>query len=261
MMSTARAGGLVERAVAEAIDAVAIPSVRERVISLALRWARRSDIPERGPDVGHFVRDALYRAVESALGPEAAASVRDELDPVVEMVADNEVSEVRPSWPALLFDDDDEPELTIEIEDEDEDEEPARREHGLLLATTPAPAQLPLLLMASSNPGSVDRLGHALRGVALLEPVRDALSVLEGFGREETALIVVDCRHPTIQAETLLALQPDIPEGSRVVLWGEAPGMEHQLTTLGGGMPDNWVLCGPDASDEDVADVCRVLLE
>jgi hypothetical protein len=263
MMSTAaRAGGLVGRAVAEAIDAVAVRSVREKVIALALRADRRSDIPERGPEVRDFVDGALRNALETTLGADVAVSVCDELAPVVELVSEAEVSEIRPSWPALLrAEDDDDPELTIEFEEEPLPATmPPVRAPRPLVPTNPAPRELPLLLVASSDPSSVGRLGHALGGVAFLEPVRDALSMLEAFGRGDTKLIVLDCVHPSVRAETLLAMQPELPEGARVVLWGEAPELERQLATLGDGLPDTWVLCGPNASAPDVAAVCRVLL-
>ncbi len=259
MMSTAaRAGGLVGQAVAEAIDAVAVPSVRDAVIALAVRLSRWSDIPERGPEVGDFVRGALHRALESSLGREIASAVCDELEPVVEMVAAAEVSEVRPSWPGLrAHTDGDEPELTIEVGDDPPEIAPAMQRH---VATNPAPRELPLLLIASSDPSSVAELGRALGGVAILEPVRDALSLLEAFARGEARVVVLDCGHPAVRAETLLAMTPELPEGAQVVLWGEAPDLEDELASLAGGMPDAWVLCGVRASATDVGAICRVLL-
>ncbi len=273
-MNAPRPRGMVEQAVAEAIDAVAAPAVRAEILELALGWARLPAIPERGPDVADFVEGPLFRAIEVTLGEEIALAVCEELEPMGAMVADAEVSSVRPSVraPALVADDDD-PELIFE-EDEDDDPEvsiddfraigslrspPVGR--GPSFPTDPAPRrELPRVLVASSDPSSVALLGAALGGVAYLEPAQDALGVLDGLGREKCSLVVLDCRHPSVAAEPLLAMQPELPRGSRVVLWGETPLLERQLEQLGSGIPRAWVRCGGDASAEDVAAVCRVLL-
>lgn len=258
---------MVERAVAEAIDALAAPPVRAKVVALALRWSRRSDIPERGPEVGEFVFGPLYRAVEQTLGMEVALAVRAELEPVAALVADTEVSSVRPSWPNLddepeLVVDDDEPELFVEEDAELEDELGGGFEvRRPSFPTDPAPRrELPLVIVASADPTSVARLGAALGGVAYLEPARDALGILEGIGRQRTGVIVLDCRRPSVSAETLLAMQPELPEGSRVLMWGETPALERDLEGLGAGIPAAWIRCGSDASAEDVAAICGVLL-
>ena len=74
-------------AVAEAVGAFAAPRMRARVLSLALRWARRPDIPEWGPDVREFVEGPLLRAAEELLGVDLGAAIRDELAPMVRMMA------------------------------------------------------------------------------------------------------------------------------------------------------------------------------
>lgn len=242
-----RAGGMVERAVVEAIDAHAAPSVRAAVIELALQWAGRAEVPERGPEVAAFFFGPLHRAVHEELGHEAALAVRAELEPIAVMVADAEVSSVRPSWPELTI---------FEGNELETDPAPARP----TFPTDPAPRrELPLVVVASSDPSSVARLGGALAGVAYLEPARDALALLEGLGRQKTGVIVLDCRHPSVRAETLLAMQPELPEGTRVLLWGETPALERELASLGAGIPRAWLHCGAGASAEDVAAVCRVL--
>ncbi len=250
---------MVERAVAEAIDAVAAPAVRTKVLALALRSARRSDVPERGPEVAEFVSGPLYRAVEQVLGAEVALAVTMELASMAALVRDREISSVRPSWPSP----DDEPELVVEEDELDELDEldDALEVRRPTYPTDPAPRrELPLIVVASSDPTSVARLGAAFAGVAYLEPARDALGVLEGLGRQKTSVIVLDCRHPSVRAETLLAMQPELPQGSRVLLWGETPALERDLERLGAGIPDAWIRCGGDASAEDIAAICRVLL-
>lgn len=241
MRNSGRAPGRVEQAVTEAVEAVAAPDVRSEVIQLALRWARCSRIPERGPEVDAFVTGPLFFAVERALGEEAAQMVRDELGAVAAQVRGEEALAQPPSpteW------DDDEPELIIEP-----------------LVTSPAPrGELPLLVVASSSPVALSLLSLALGGAAYIEPARDPLALLDGLGQGDEGLIVLDCRNPTVRVETLLAMQPDLPTGLRVVLWGESAALEEQLAELGASKPETWICCGANASAEDVATVCRVLL-
>lgn len=266
----ARAGGLVQRAVVEAIDAVAAPALSAEVLSLALKWARCDTVPEGGLEVAEFVEGALYRAAEEVLGAERAGAIRDQLTPLVEMVAYEEVSSVRPSTPGLRptpLDDDDFPELTIEeprdapaplLELDEPLPEEAKRARPLYL-TNPAPARLPFLFVASRDPTAVQELGAALIGVAAIEPVNDALAVLEGLA--EGDVVVIDCERPSVGLGTLVALAPELPKDARVVLWREREEQHEQLANLGTGMPGDWICCGADASPDDVATVCRVLFE
>jgi hypothetical protein len=253
---TARAAGLIERAVAEAIGAVAAPVVRDEVIELALRWAGCAAVPERGPAVASFVEGPLFRALVHVLGEPSASTVCDELAAVTAMVMDEEVSEIRPSWPVLALDPaEDDPELIIEMEAE------VVEVSSVPTATDPAPRRdLPLLVVASSSPTTLSMLSVALGGAAYIEPARDALALLEGLGRNDAGLIVLDCKRPTVQVETLLAMQPELPAGLRVVLFGEPRGLERHLEAAGAEMPASWICCGTDASVEDLAAVCRVLL-
>ncbi|HJL16486.1 MAG TPA: hypothetical protein RMH99_12565 [Sandaracinaceae bacterium LLY-WYZ-13_1] len=300
----AAAGGLIERAVSEAIDAVAAPSLRAEVIRLALAWARRADIPERGPDAGDFVRGPLYHAAQEVLGPQLAASIRDELMPVTDMVADEEISEVRPSTPVRGYaplpeaparvadgddafpvlevteaegddfpvleiaeaDDDDFPvlELASDVPTEDvlhpfdgDGEEAPDSGRRPMQLTDPAPGRMRKLLVASRDPEALSELSRALVGVAALQPVADALAILEQLGPEDVML--VDCGRPTVRLETLLAMAPEIPAGARIVLWRERPDLEQQLSALGDGLPGDWICCGDHATSEDAAAVCRVL--
>src|SRR5690606_2747558 len=148
-----RPAGLIERTVAEAVDAVAAPSVRKQVLALALQRARCSRIPERGPAVAAFVEGPLFRVLAHFVGEHAATTVRDELVPVAAMVADEEISEVRPSWPV-------------------------EADAAVRWDTDPAPSrELPLLVVASSSPIAVSALSAALRGAAYIEAARDALAV------------------------------------------------------------------------------------
>ncbi|MEC7518932.1 MAG: hypothetical protein VYE22_03650 [Myxococcota bacterium] len=252
MRESTSAGGLVASAVAEAVGAFAAPRVRAKVLELALRWARRGDIPEWGPDVRDFVEGPLLRATEELLGADLASAISDELAPMVRMLDDAESSGVRKSVPAP-------PALPdFERAPAPLPDRPRATGHRLM-ATDPAPSSLPIVLIASGDPGAVEALSLALAGHATVEPVRDALAILENLGGDDAAVVVMDCRRPVVRVETLLALSPELPPDSRVVLWGEPRNLDDSLRMLGVGLPPSWVRCGREARQDDVAAVCRVI--
>lgn len=252
---------------------MATPEVRARVVERALRRGHRVEVPEDGPAVAEFVRGPLHAAVRERLGDGAAMAVLEELGPLAERLAGEEVSEVRPSIPWLeidvtdLLDDLPPNELELELEppsllpssassSEDAHDAPLRA----AVPTHPAPrTELPVIVVASSDPSSVSLLSFALSGLACVEVAGDVLAVLEALGRGTTPIVVLDARHPTIQADTLLAMSPELPDDSRIILWAGDWELDR-LATLGAGLPDGWVHCRLDASADDIADVCRVLL-
>ena len=249
-------GGLVERAVIEAIDSLATPKVRNALLALALRWAQQPHIPERGARVGEFVSGALFAAAEQVLGLNAAESIEDQLMPVALMVADDEVSSVRPSRPAAP-NPDDAPELSWVLPPV---VTPPSGRQRPALATDPAPAHTPIVVIASTDPNGVEQVTQVLAGVATVHVVGDALAILDelAFG---TAMVVVDLRRPVVSVETLLALGPELPSQTPIVLWGERMTLETDLEAIGISLPSSWVCCGPLASAMDVGAVCRVLLD
>lgn len=251
----APSGSLIEQAIAESIDALAAPRVRAAVVELALRWARLEYIPSRGNEVSEFVEGALYRAAEQMLGFEVAEAVKSDLAPMVSMLRDQEVSAVRPSAPPDA--DSDYPEIQVQ---EPEAAAPVRRSQRPWLATMPEPIELKSVSVASTDPAAVSEMSRWLGGVALVEPVQDALAILENLGAG-CDLVVVDCRRPAVSVETLVTLAPEMPEQSKVVLWGERQDLELHLGQLGARMPAEWVCCGPAASAEDVGAIVRILLE
>ena len=243
----------------EAIDALAAPRVRAVVIELALRWARLDAIPERGPQVGDFIRGALFQATEQALGASAAESILEQLEPMANMLAQQEISSVRPVAPAAApsADEDDSPEISFSPPPDLRTRSGNRAFHE----TDPAPANFATILVASVDPHSVQEIGLAMSGVASIEPVTDALAILEHLERLDTSIIVIDCRRPAVSVETLISLAPELPAGVRIVLWGERYDLESRMAAMGIPIPREWVCCGPDASADDVAAVVMILMD
>ena len=263
-MQNASSGGLVGRAVVEALDALAAPKVRNAVLALALRWARAAKVPESGPEVRTFVTGALFAAAEQVLGASAAESILSQLTPIAKMVGSEEVSQVRPSRVPPPADDPeaDDPDDFPELEIARDSETPSRRRgDAALYRTGPAPESLSVVLVASVDPSGAQQVNRALAGVSRVQVVRDVLDILDELRRTDTSLVVVDCRRPVVSVETLLALGPEMPDDSQIVLWGERADLEADLHRIGSSLPDNWVCCGPDASADDVGAVCRILLD
>lgn len=79
-------GGHITQVIHEAIDAVAAPDVRARIISRALFVAGLDTIPERGPPLREFVDRFLRQAVAASLGDANADHVSQCLEPIVKLV-------------------------------------------------------------------------------------------------------------------------------------------------------------------------------
>jgi hypothetical protein len=234
--------GLMRRAVNEAIDAFAAPDVRDFLINLALRRAKEKEIPDDAAPLAAFLQSALYPTLEQSLGKPAADAVRQELTKA-----------------AFMLDEKTESAMAGKNERRREETKPAPADERAKRDTAPAPKDVPRLLIATVDPTGVQQLCTLLAGVALVEPVVDAVDILE-HATVETPLVVLDCRSPAIRAQTLMTIQPELPEKMRIVLWGDRPSLENELRSIGAAIPPNWIRCGTDATAEDVAAVVRVLL-
>ena len=255
MGEVAHRRSLISHAVEEAIRAHAAPQVSASVLQLALRWARQTEIPEASHDLALFVEGPLRRAVEEVLGAEAAHTVCDELRPIAERV--DEVTQVRksrrPPPPEL-----EELELVVGQEDFPEiDLSPAVVPVRSSKVTSPAPFEMPLVLVATQDPTKLSGLASALAGEAFVEPVRDALSLLDVMGSAQ--IVILDCERPAVRPETLIAVEPELPRTTCVVLWADEAALSMRLSRAGTSVPKGWVVSGMPASAEDVADLCRAL--
>jgi hypothetical protein len=98
-------GGHITQVIHEAIDAVAAPDVRARIVSRALFVAGLDTIPERGPALREFVDRFLRQAVAASLGDSNADHVSQCLDPIVRLVEQADaVARTDPRPPEHSFD-------------------------------------------------------------------------------------------------------------------------------------------------------------
>jgi hypothetical protein len=82
-MVTQKEGGLIARAVREALGTLVSPGMYAQLVQRALDASALSEIPEQGRAVADWIAGPLLREVESAVGVDAAELVSAQLAPIV----------------------------------------------------------------------------------------------------------------------------------------------------------------------------------
>lgn len=82
-MATQKDGGLVSRAVREALGTLVSPQVYGQLLTRSLRASGLTEIPETGAALAEWVEGSLAREIESAVGIDAAELVAQQLAPIV----------------------------------------------------------------------------------------------------------------------------------------------------------------------------------
>lgn len=242
--------GLVTRAVEEALEAVTSPPVRDSVIARALRDARRSSIPERGPEVLEFADGPLARALSDRVGSDVATEVLSQIRPLLERAS------MRPSLRAL-------PRATAPAAGADAPEE----ESGVYVAgprspTDPAPgAPLPIVYLASRDADAAVTLALALAGAATVRVVEGLLEVLDALDEDEDAprVLVLDATRPAVQLHSLVTVAPEIAGRAKVVVW-RAVIEDRQAIAAAPVSTTAWVRC-PSGAVADLARACHAALD
>src|SRR5687767_13962797 len=89
-----RPRGMMAHAIREAIDAMASPEIRDRVLTTALEGAGETEIPESGSRLQRFVAQFLGPTLRERLGYDIADAILGMLDPIVAR-ASEEISQVQ----------------------------------------------------------------------------------------------------------------------------------------------------------------------
>ncbi|MDB4976092.1 MAG: hypothetical protein JWN48_4433 [Myxococcaceae bacterium] len=82
-MATQKDGGLVSRAVREALGTLVSPQVYGQLLTRSLQASGLSEIPESGRALAQWIEGALNREIESVVGADAAELVAAQLAPIV----------------------------------------------------------------------------------------------------------------------------------------------------------------------------------
>jgi hypothetical protein len=250
-------GGRFAAVLAETLEAVASPGVRARIMDRAMAVHGARSVPETGPEVREFVEKALRAAIVSCLGEASASQVVESLEPIVQMVENEEaISEVRPVTPVererserptapapdgmgpfdvrvptlprtpVIEAMSTAPPPPLELVD-DVPDLPTDRPHSeapeipdvIELAMEPGP--LGPVVIATVDGHAADELCRALPSSALAEVVQDGLSIFERLtSGAAVAVLLIDCRDGAIDIATAAALAADLDPPPLIVLWG-----------------------------------------
>lgn len=238
--------------IAEAIDAVAAPTVRRRVIERAIEIADCDAVPEGGRPVRVFIREHLASALAESFDSELAATVVESLSPLMarstgaEMTGLNYIPEF------------DGPPATTEPVG------PTLREpEAPKLRVAPPRAntwdQLTIVVVFSGNANRPGSIAQSLGDTVAMHHCANSLEMLDALRdhEHEGAVVVVDCAEPSVEPWALIALGGQIPSGVRLLFWGPEPDFELELACLDG---RRWRAVSSAASAEKVAKICLAVM-
>ena len=279
-------GSAFLRFVHEALGSLAAPVMRDTVIGAALRMASNDERPNTPAGFERFVRGPLRAAMLDALGAEVTDSVSVELEHVVALssrptglggLATNTTAPVpRPGAPpssrrradTQLVPPHSGSRLKPLQEPAERDAVSQRpmsqaytrgtaRALGMPLDSDPPPP--PKVFVASQSLTFVKGLEHFLEPpAARAEDVISLLAALNDL-KDTPAVIVLDCRRPSIRPMALAILADELPVTVQVMLWGADSTLRSQLEQLSPGVT-RWLSCDQDDDLQAIADKCSALV-
>jgi len=241
--------------IAEAIDAVATPEVRDRVITRSLELSNSDEVPDQGREVRVFIREYLAAALAESFEADTVEGIVDTLSPLMERTTGAEMTGLNrmpelgppaatPPFPAVI-------QSTLRVP-----EGPKLR-----LASPPQPPEgtlrtVVLFSAVASKAAEIEAsLGdgapvlHASNSLAMLDALRDHGA--------DGAVVVVDCVEPSVEPWALIALGGQIAPEARMLFWGPLPDLELELAHLDG---RRWRTVGPEVSAAQIARICCALV-
>lgn len=254
-------GGLVARALEEAIETVTTRAMRESIIAGALRDDRRSSIPERGPEVLEFAAGALLRSLSTRVGAETAGEVLRQVAPILQRASMRVSLTPRQgvSRPGAARKDA-EPSEVRSVRSDPGDQEDSGVFVSARALTDPAPrAAVPVVLLASHDPEAAHGLAGRFVGRATVRVVDGLLDLLDGLDDEDgraQCVIVLDGAYPSVQVPSILTIAPDLAGRAKVVLWRCAHADHAALESQGGSR--GWRAC--ERTLDDLENLCAQML-
>lgn len=248
----------VAYAVEEALASVATEPVRDAVLTRALREARRTNIPERGPDVVEFAEGPLRHALASRLGEDVASEVLEQLRPVLERAARRaSLQPVARSADAIPM-----PTFVPVRSEGGREPEIADEDSGVYVTprplTDPAPrGPLPIVFFASQDASASAALAQALGGRATVRIVEGLLELLDAVTEDADAqhVLVLDGGYPSIQLHSLITVAPELASSTKIVVWRVFEADRAALASVAGAGTARWICC-EDRDVEHLAESC-----
>ena len=288
-------GNAFLRFVHEALGSLAAPTVRDSVIGAALRMASADERPTTPVGFERFVRGPLRAAMLDAFGVEITDSVSVELEHVVMLSSrpagpGRGVSQTPPIPKPAAVPPSARPDTSPvpphsgsrlrPLQEPFDREAPASQRP----ASQRPPSQRPA--SQAYTRGTARALGMRTDGDALLPPkvfvasqsltfvkglehfleppaarAEDVISLLAALNdlKGTPAVIVLDCRRPSIRPMALAVLADELPASVQVMLWGAEAELRDQLEQLSPGVA-RWLSCGQDDNLQTVAQKCSAFV-
>lgn len=294
-MATQKDGGLVSRAVREALGTLVSPQIYSQLIARSLKVAGLDSIPESGRALASWIQGPLDREIDAVVGPDAAELVAAQLSPIVahasvptpvppapspesprspaephaESGRDRFGSEQPTGMVGAAKARDARPDLVRTARLKVTREQLAQLQGDAGHTSRPqaqeaagrTPESLTHVLTASASAASIDALAKYLSGTGKVQPVRDLvglLDLLDGTGLREP-IVLLDCQRPTVHVTSIAAIGEDLPRGTTIVLWGVSDDTWAQLDR--DRIPScRWVRCSHEATTDDVGSLCAMLI-
>lgn len=282
-MGMQKDGGLVARAVREALGTLVSPEMYGQLVARALRAARIEAIPESGREVKTFLEGPLRREIEQAVGDDAAELVAAQLAPIAAHAASIQSA----PEPRTSFGSDKPTGLVTAPEPAPSRREDLARTARLKLSpeqlaalrrpppgkddeagntTRPQASDEPIegaqrrVLAATADASALTALRQAVHKRAHVIAIPDLVGLLDALDAPDLyePVVLVDCRKPTVHVTSVVAIGEDLPRGTTCVLWGASEETWRELER--GHQPCRWVRCSQEATTSDVGSLCAMLL-
>ncbi|MDH5492406.1 MAG: hypothetical protein OEY14_10680 [Myxococcales bacterium] len=207
----------------------------EAILRMACEMAGRDAIPEDPAMARWFVDEPLRVSLAHSLGPVMANALADEISRALEVTATPLAQTGKVASPT----------------EEETQEHPA---------IGPRVPKTPLILVATHDRGSLQRLAMQLLGRAKVQPVRTLDGVAEGLRMtgERRVVIVLDACYPVLDPAAVAVEMGGHGAPLAVVLWGGGARARERVSAVGGGA--TWLHTPPEMADGAVGDLIGSLL-
>jgi hypothetical protein len=276
-------GGLVSRAVREALDTLVSPQLSGQLIARALAAAGHKEIPESGSAIGKWIEGSLRNEIESSVGGDAAELVSSQLAPIVAHAASRAAAVatlppaafpsekptgVIPAQASAKLREEISRTARVHLTKEQmskiapHSEQPGStaRPQGEANSATLVIGDLPRVLAASAEPRAVEALRRYLEGSASVVHIVDLVGLLDALDEPNLTkpIVLIDCQRPTVHASSIAAIGEDLPPGTAIVLWGASETTWRELDR-DRVAACRWVRCSQEATTDDVGSLCTML--
>lgn len=248
----------IARMVREAIETVATPDVRVRILHRALHMAREHEIPQSGASLHRFVDKHLRTAMAFYLGNEATDAVMQNLEP---MVSYAEKASSNPPKKTVRPNPSRRPGRDRQHSGVNRREiDPSMLDTSKYPTVQPTGSALPMVFVATSSRTRCREIAEQVGAAAAVQQIEDVVAFLDNLKATASLspMVVIDCVEASIQASTIATLAHELPSGSAVLIWG-ADDTHRDLTNLANS-GEGWLRCGAEATPSDVASLIHMLL-